>query len=352
MAKTTLYQKFKAFERRLNTAKYHKLAEKSALQALANLELERGKLDVSTKRTCDEYAHDVLGSSVYAPWLYVYSSVTGEFKEGWIPNNYYGKVVISALKSSYGDIASLKAFTRQLFKNSMFPDLVYRVNGLWLTTDNESILEDEVADIIFKDVDKVVFKKDHSGRGKGVYIIEKKSFDKKNLSSLGNGVFQRFIDQHQFFSSLMPNSVATLRLTTTVDDSGQVSVRTCNLRLGRSVDAHIKSESQLKIPIGIDSGVLYPDGYFSSWQTVKKHPDTQVPFQGKAIPGFNKCISAALALQMSVPQVRCVGWDMIINSHDEVEVMEWNGAHNGIAFPEATQGPCFADLGWENLWRR
>jgi hypothetical protein len=31
--------------------------------------------------------------------------------------------------------------------------------------------------------------------------------------------------------------------------------------------------------------------------------------------------------------------------------MEWNGTYNDIKFSEATQGPCFADLGWERLWK-
>jgi hypothetical protein len=31
--------------------------------------------------------------------------------------------------------------------------------------------------------------------------------------------------------------------------------------------------------------------------------------------------------------------------------MEWNGWHNDIKFSEAADGPCFADLGWQNLWR-
>jgi hypothetical protein len=33
--------------------------------------------------------------------------------------------------------------------------------------------------------------------------------------------------------------------------------------------------------------------------------------------------------------------------NDNVQVMEWNGFHNDIKFSEATQGPCFADLGFQ-----
>lgn len=32
-----------------------------------------------------------------------------------------------------------------------------------------------------------------------------------------------------------------------------------------------------------------------------------------------------------------------------VGLMEWNAGHNDIKFSEATQGPCFHDLGWEKF---
>jgi len=39
----------------------------------------------------------------------------------------------------------------------------------------------------------------------------------------------------------------------------------------------------------------------------------------------------------------------LIDSSLPVQIMEWKGGHNGIKFSEATRGPCFADLGWEQL---
>src|SRR5688572_16788022 len=49
----------------------------------------------------DEYARDVLGSLLYAPWLRVYALLSGEFREGWIPDNYYTKVVITQIDQKY-----------------------------------------------------------------------------------------------------------------------------------------------------------------------------------------------------------------------------------------------------------
>ena len=52
-----------------------------------------------------------------------------------------------------------------------------------------------------------------------------------------------------------------------------------------------------------------------------------------------------------VPFARSIGWDMIVDNNNEIQVMEWNGSHNDIKFSEATQGPCFSNLGWEKLWK-
>lgn len=52
---------------------------------LKNLDQYRGKMDGHVFKLCDDYALDVLGNRRYAPWLYLYAAVSGEFKEGWIP---------------------------------------------------------------------------------------------------------------------------------------------------------------------------------------------------------------------------------------------------------------------------
>ena len=49
------------------------------------------------KNKIDAYAIDVLGHVKYAPWLYVYTLIRGEFKEGWIPDNFWGRLVVPAV---------------------------------------------------------------------------------------------------------------------------------------------------------------------------------------------------------------------------------------------------------------
>ncbi|MFC3196166.1 sugar-transfer associated ATP-grasp domain-containing protein [Parapedobacter deserti] len=333
------------------TYEYHKSLNNSAIETLKSIESIKGKTDARFIKLSNEYAGDILGWRGYAPWLYVYSAIAGSFKEGWIPDNYYGKIVVPALKGQYGKIGDLKSLTNKLFNENIFPDLLYYTNGLFFTTDYCAFPPEKIKEYVFRDSNKVVFKKDNSGRGFGISIFDESNFDVNKIKTLGDGVIQEYIKQHAFFKAFMPNSVATIRITTAIDDYGSCTARACFLRLGRSKDTHINSESRILIPVNLETGALHDQGFMPNWNLTDRHPDTGTLFAKKQIPNFAKCISTAVALHKSMPLARCIGWDMIVDENDDVKIMEWNGNHNGIKFSEATQGPCFSDLGWENLWR-
>lgn len=333
---------------RIDIRKFHQRHKNEALKAIQNIESELGKTDPILFKKCDEYAKDVFKWIGYSPWLQVYSALSGEFKEGWIPDNYYARKVLPEIKGGYATIAYLKPLASYFFPNNFFPDTAYRVNGLWYTQ-NQVLNKIELKEHIFKNSTKIVFKSDKSIQGKGIHFFEKEDFDFEKISSLGNGVVQDYIQQHSFFEKLTPNSVATLRITTIIDNDGIPSVRGCLLRLARSNDTHVNASSSIRVPVNIRTGELGEKGYLRSWLSIDKHPDSQISFANKIIPCFDKCLSATLDLHRSIPYNRCIGWDLTIDRYNQVKVMEWNGNHNGIVMSEATQGPCFADLGWEKF---
>lgn len=327
---------------------YHKA---DAKRALKNIESTKGKTDPKFIKLSDEYAKDVFGWKGYAPWLYVYSAISETFKDGWIPDNYYGKIVNPAIKGDYGKILFFNPLSKKIFESDLFPDIAYYVNGLFYSNDYEIIQESNIKDFLFENSTTVVFKIDNSLQGRGVYLLKKTSFDLKTIRLLGNGVFQDYIEQHSFFSEFMPNSVATLRITTVRDNTGKFSARQSLLRFGRSEDTHIKSPSSIRIPIDLITGKLHNLGYINSWHTIDQHPDTHILFAKRKIPNFQKYISTAIELHKLVPFIGCIGWDLIMDKNKNIKVIEWNGYDNGMTHCEATYGPCFSDLGWENIWR-
>ena len=91
---------------------YHKHHEQEALMAVQTIEkFNRQKLSHRLKKQADDYAIQVLGKKLYAPWLYVYTLVSdGNFKEGWIPDNFFGKLVIPEL-NRLRSITNVKTFS-------------------------------------------------------------------------------------------------------------------------------------------------------------------------------------------------------------------------------------------------
>src|SRR5215217_4605617 len=219
-----------------NNHQYHQLHKKQAVQILRQIETVKGKISLISIKKSNDYAASVLGWRGYAPWLYVYSAIANVFKEGWIPDNYYGKVVVPTMKGPYGGVSGLKSLSNLIFKCDSFPDIAYFVNGLFYTNNFELIAEHKMRELLFAESDKVVFKTDNSRQGKGVYFFKKKSLELSSIKLMPNGVFQKYIDQHQVLESFAPLSVATLRITTVIDDDGSCSVRACYLRLGRAGD--------------------------------------------------------------------------------------------------------------------
>lgn len=334
-------------------ARFHLVSTGEAKALLATLEArQKRQLSAHDRKSCDEYAHDVLGRGLYAPWLRVYAFLSGGYKDGWIPVNYYNLVVQRKRKGEYGKVSDLRALSTTIFGREHFPDRLSYSNGLFLTPDG-NIADAAVArDLVFTAGDRAVYKADLSYRGKGIHVVARASFDLDQLALWGNGTFQDFVDQHEALAAVYDGAVATLRLTTVSELDGSVSLRGGYVRFGRGVDQFVNSISAVRVPVDLHSGQFSEVGYIDDWVPVRAHPDSHVAFAALRFPNFEDCAALAVKLHQRVRQVRCVGWDLTVDEAGDVKVLEWNGADNDIKFHEVTQGPCFHGLGWERLWRK
>lgn len=325
---------------------YHYSSGALARSILRSVESRKGRLRKQVVKQCDGYALEVLGHLRYSPWLYVYSAVAGGFKEGWIPDNYYGSVIVPRLKGSYAVVSTLKPLNSAILRSSSFPDVLSFANGVFFDTGYSVLAPDCIESRLFDGQERVIFKIDNSQQGRGIFFFDRKSFDLNEVYRLGNGLFQRFIVQHEVFREFARMSVATVRMTTVIDDHGVASLRACYLRLGTGSDTHVQSRSHVRVPIDLRTGAFGEVGYTTTWLETDRHPTSGVAFRGKCIPSFGRCVSLVTDLHTRVPYARCIGWDVTVDEDESVKVMEWNGQHNDIKFSEATQGPCFADQGW------
>lgn len=89
--------------------------KKSALTALKNIENDTNyKLSTGQKEEIKKYAENHFGSKKYAYWLYVYTAYNQEFKKGWIPDNYYGQIVIPKINNHLASLSGVKTLTNKL----------------------------------------------------------------------------------------------------------------------------------------------------------------------------------------------------------------------------------------------
>lgn len=339
----------KSVIKKTRTYLYHNEHNRDAHRILKIVEKQKGPFNQNHKRLCIEYAQDVFGDKKYAPWLFVYSAFAREFKEGWISNNYYGQIVIPSINGNYGVIGDRNAVLNGLLRDMDTLDLGYYVNQLFIDTNYNVLSEQELKKHLFKDNEKVVYKIEDSQRGQGIYFFKEKDFNTDTIKKLGNGVFQKYIIQHPFYNQFTDTSVATIRITSVCDDEGNIEPRVGYFRFGRKNDSHVISKSALKLPFNIKTGELFDTAYYPTWKPTKHLPDNDVAFAGKILPEFDKCIDKIKNMHSKVPFIRCIGWDVIVNNNNDVELIELNGGHSGIKFSETVQGPNFKGLNWEKL---
>ncbi|WP_170972007.1 sugar-transfer associated ATP-grasp domain-containing protein [Rhodobacter sp. SY28-1] len=334
---------------RRHYSRNHLNAARSTLQKVEAL---YGALKPADRSRCDAYALDELGHAKFAPWLYVYTVVFGQFREGWIPDNFFDECVLPHNSGHHGELSQFRSMNSILFGAPEFPDLAVQINGMVIDRSGRAVRARDLADVLFAETDRIVFKSDSTQSGLGLVVLDRGSFDPTRVRELGAGVFQPFVHQHEAFQRIGNSpAVTTLRLTTATDDDGKPEVRAAFLCIGRAKDQHIRAGTDVLVPVDPATGTLSPVGYIPDWQRTDRHPDSNCLFAGFELPEFEACRAVALRNHARFPFVRCIGWDVTVDNHGAVRILEWNGGHTGIKFTEATQGPCFADLGWNKLRR-
>ncbi|PWJ17553.1 sugar-transfer associated ATP-grasp domain-containing protein [Jannaschia seohaensis] len=314
------------------------LAEARA--GLVRLSRRPGGLSSEFKRRAEAYSGDVFGTRQHAPWLHLYSECRGEFREGWLPVSYYFSEVLDRANGGYQHMARHRAANTALFGSDAFPDLAYCVNGRLMWADYTPCDPSELAG----QAKDLVFKPDHSGFGRGIRFLSARDLDAARIARLGNGVLQPRLIPHDSFAQIDMPSLATLRIGTVVGHDGEVSVRTAYLKMGRKAESHVISASQVRVPVDWRTGLLAADGYLADWTPVTAHPDTGDSFAGRSLPGLDEFVEIVTSLHRKLPLARYLCWDLVRDASGRIRVLEWEGGV--VSFAEATQGPCFADLGW------
>jgi hypothetical protein len=297
------------------------------------------------KRAIKRYASRIFGSSAFAPWLYTYTLFAGEFRVGWLPDDFFGQHLIPTENSTYRNIAGARTLTRRLILGEGIPDLAYRVRGLWFDRDYREITFDKVRDILFAGGTRshVFLKTDMSSRGRGVRLVSIEEFEHAALAPAVDLVAQAPVQQAPWFAGIYRDAVATIRLTTAFTAKRKAHLRASYLRIGRG-DSRFISGTFLRWPVVDENGGLAAYAATESWHRVATHPDTGFSFAEKRIPHFADALQYCLDLHARIPQFMVIGWDVAVCERGRPNLLEWNAIHPGISFSEASTGPNFLDI--------
>lgn len=323
---------------------YHKKHGHRAKIALRNMEVDKGKLSEQLSKQCDAYAIKILGSKKYSPWLKVYALAANQFRNGWIPDNYYGDIVLSTAK--LGALSEHKTLNSMIFRNVELLDVFYVINHRFYDVNYKLVNTKKAIELLSNN--KHVFKQDNVSRGRGIHIISKSFMP--NWELMGDGVIQRYVNQHQFLNEFTPNSVATFRVTSKVVN-GNVKIIGCFLRFGRDIDNYVKADSLIRVSVCTETGKLDKYGYLPDWRRIQEHPDSKVSFENKIVPAISNILAYCRELHRNLLFVECIGWDIALDEKEKIQLLEWNGLHNDIKFHEAMSGPNFTDMNWEEIWK-
>lgn len=321
------------------------------LRYMKRVEGHYGPLPLAIRRRADEYSREVFGSAVHSHWLYLYSLVQGTFKEGWIPRSYYNLHVQPTLAPP-GPSCGHRHLLGRIMGSDCVPDLAYVLNGSVFTKHYEPVPNDQAAEYLFRDQEQVIFKRNGSGRGRGIWKIRRTDFERVNVALLPAGTVQQIVKPHPAFDRLLPETGPTLRVFTVREPGGHISVRATYLRVSRAAVDHVIPLEGININIDLSSGKLLDHGYDYEFRPLVAHPDTGFVFQGFQIPHFHEVIQTLVRFHESFKIAGIIGWDACVDADGKMQLFEWNLLCDATRFPETTSGPSYRGLGWEDLWKQ
>jgi hypothetical protein len=276
--------------------------------------------------------------------------VQQRFVEGWLPDNYFGRIIVPRVSNGF-QITSLKTATNLILDTPALPDLGYLIDGALYDRQRNRIDLPQFRSSIPDGVTTVFVKSDRSSRGQGVRPLPVSALTVEALQACGNCVIQSPIQQHSFFDDIIAGTLATLRITTVREQNGSVRSRAAYLRVGRANTSWVQSANSVRIAVVSDDGALDGVGYTEDWRQWATHPDSGFRFSGARIPEFTHAVALCESLHQKIPHLGIVGWDIAVNSNGQAQLIEWNAGHCDIKFSEATTGPCFTGLNWSPLQR-
>jgi len=134
-------------------------------------------------------------------------------------------------------------------------------------------------------------------------------------------LIENYIQQHDLLKALHPSSLNTIRISTVINNNGQIDLIGAALRMGTdSSFLDNFSKDGVAALIEIKSGKVLGPVCFKNLEkhppaSATLHPTTSIPVVGLEIPFWKEVCEMVKKSAMVVSTVRTVGWDIVITEN-------------------------------------
>jgi hypothetical protein len=227
----------------------------------------------------------------------------------------------------------------------MIEVIASRMGGFWYDGDMRMLTKEQWFELVGEE--NAVFAKaatDSCG-GKGVEFIEGNNLDKLEeflKAHQSDIVVQRPFMQHDSFEKLNSASVNTLRILSLLTKDG-VKFYSVIVRFGVG-NTKVDNLSQGGLCCGVnDNGTLKDTAYRLNGESLKKHSENGIVFDGYKIEGLDKAKELILKAHPMVPYFRMVSWDIAIDQKGDAYMIEANFAKGSVSANQLCNGPLFGE---------
>jgi len=300
-------------------------------------------VDSRLKKKMEEYCRERFGKTDYWPWLALYTEYRGEFKEGWIPCDYF-RFSILPQWNPHSSFSSLKTMDYRLFTDFSVRPVATVINSVIYGPDQMVIDSAKLEEYFDTDDKEFVIKQDGGKGGDKIQFVKKDGLRNLDLNSLGNAVVQPVLKQHASLDQIYSGSVNTVRVATFLESDGRASRKFNILRVGTN-GSRVDNTSSGGLFMLLDTeGNIISEAYDNFCIPAgSDHPDSGVAFKSVKIPGVREASEACCRAHEKFPYARFVAWDVCITENGNPVLLEWNTKNPSMWFEEAMLGPFWPD---------
>ena len=297
------------------------------------------------KRKIKAYAKRRFGSTAYWPGVALATEMRGEYKDGWIPFDYfYFELEPKLNPPGYANIGDIRTLDYKRFGDFAIKPLFLYIPQNFYSADFEPLGVPELKSILAEYDDMLVVKQEFGWGGKQVQVMHSSEFKPEQLHRTTNYIIQPFLKQYKTLHELYPDSVNTFRVYTFRKKDGSVEVLLCYLRFGLDgtrVD-NLSAGGQCLLfdsagrpeEMSIDAFGLKAD---------RVHKNTGFVFADLKIPMYKDIINSCTSIHLKYPHIRLIGWDIAVDESGAPKLIEWNTQRPSFDWEDALWGPFFPD---------